>query len=315
MTRVIPLRREMTHGSFRYGVTLLHYTGRSSVCYRRWIAAGIIFLGDLLNEGGILYSYREFNNIYDIRTNFLEFNGISAAIRNFLRNNDIRNVPIKQFGPVIPRTLALICKDKKGCRGIYRQIVNAGEPPKSLQKWKNDLGIHPDSQILVKESIYDQVFQFTKDPKLLWFQFRINHRILGTNYLLKKMNIVAVDSCTFCNNAPETLIHFFWECEITKQFLNQLCIFIENKCNIQLNNWNIKEVLFGSCKLDKVQNMLLLQAKYFLFFNKVKCSVPSFECFKKRINSFYKIERYNAIKCFQQTQFEKLWEKYKPLVQ
>ena len=287
--------------------------GGSSVCYNRWLAGGVIFIGDLFNEDGDFYSYRQFNNIYSIRTNFLEYNGLISATRNFLRKKEIQNIPPKTFGPVMPLTLELICKDIKGCRRIYKQLLSTSETPTSLQKWIDDLA--NDAQILPTESIYDIPFKITKDPKLLWFQYRINHRILGTNYLLKKMNIVADDTCTFCNNAPETVKHLFWNCIVTRNFFNELFTHIQNKCNLHLSEWGVKEILFGNKKIDKVQNLLLLQAKHFLYFNKMKLQIPSFEVFKKQICSFYKIQKFIAIKNFQQSKFDKTWDKYKNLAQ
>ena len=287
--------------------------GGSSVCYKRWLAAGIIFVSDLLNQDGEFYNYREFNNTFNIRTNYLEFNGIVRAVKKYAQEIEIRIFPPKSFQPMIPICLSIICKDIKGCKYIYRQMVNSEEMPKSLQKWKNDLGISPDTEIFSKESIYGMAFQITKDPKLLWFQYRISQRILGTNYLLKKMNIVATDSCTFCKNAAETLIHLFWNCNISKEFFNQLRVYIENKCNVQLGEWGAKEILFGSRKLDKTQNLLLLQAKHYLYYCKVKDQVPALENFKKRISTFYKIEKYISAKSFRLQNFEKQWEKYKNL--
>ena len=289
--------------------------GGSSICYKRWLAAGIVFIGDLLNQDGESYSYREFNNIYNIRTNFLEYNGLIAAIRRFVHEKNIQHVPPKHHGPVMPNVLKLICKDKKGCRGIYEQILKTGLSPKSLLKWKNELGIPPDSGIFSKGSIFEHVFRTTKDPKLMWFQYRINHRILGTNYLLKKMNIVVDDSCTFCRNAPETLLHLFYQCPISKEFLTQLFSYIQNKCNIELNERGVKDVIFGSHKLDKIQNLLLLQAKHFIYFNKINCQIPLIEVFKKRIKLFYRIEKFNATKCFQLSKFERTWDMYTALTQ
>ena len=108
-------------------------------------------------------------------------------------------------------------------------------------------------------------------------------------------------------------MHLFCNCEISKEFFNQLRIYIEDKCNLQLNEWGAKEILFGSGKLDKIQNLLLLQAKQYLYFCKIKDQVPSIDIFKKRISTFYKIEKYNSAKCFKLQHFEKQWDKYKQL--
>ena len=306
-----------TSDSQCYSINLWHNpdikVGGSSVCYKRWLAAGIVFLGDLINEEGQFYSYRQFTTNYSITTNFLEYNGFLAAVRHFVEVNGIDYLPSRSFVPPIPLSLALINKDKRGCKSIYKQLLGKGENPKSLQKWKNELNNIPNSVMHNNVSIYDIVFKTTKDPKLLWFQYRINHRILGTNYLLKKMNIVTDDTCNLCKNYPETLLHLFWQCEVSKQFWSQLLNYINNTCNLNMVGWTAFEVLFGSRKLDSAINLILLQAKLFLYFNKVKNQIPSFESFKKQIASRYKTERYIASKNFQLPKFDALWGKYKSL--
>ena len=57
--------------------------------------------------------------------------------------------------------------------------------------------------------IYKRPFKSTKSTKLQWFQFRINHRILGTNVLLLKMGVRQNDLCAFCLHEPETICHVF----------------------------------------------------------------------------------------------------------
>ena len=52
-------------------------------------------------------------------------------------------------------------------------------------------------------------FKVTKEISLRWLQVRINHRILGTNYYLSKMNLVESDRCTFCREHIETIKHIF----------------------------------------------------------------------------------------------------------
>ena len=129
------------------------------------------------------------------------------------------------------------------------------------------------------------------------------------------MNIVAVDTCNLCKNAPETLIHLFWHCEVSKNFWTQLINYINNKCNMNLVEWTAPEILFGSHKLDSAISIILLQAKLFLYFNKINSRIPCFESFKKQIVSRYQIERYSAVKNSQLPKFEAMWGKYKNLTQ
>jgi len=289
--------------------------GGSSVCYKRWLSAGIVFLGDLFNKDGELYTYREFNTQFNIRTNFLEFNGIIRAVRHYIGTIGNPNIPAKSFNPPIPLALAIIKQNKKGCRAIYNQILKKEKAPKSLQKWKDELINIPNSNICNNWSIYDLVFKITKDPKLLWFQYRLNHRILATNYLLKKMNIIADDSCCFCKNSPETLIHLFWNCNISNLFWRNLVDFLNYKCNTNMEHWNVHDILFGGHKIDTLINNILLRAKHYLYYCRITGQLPSIVDFKKQIKSYYQTERYIAYKTLQIPKFEALWENFKNLIQ
>ena len=289
--------------------------GGSSICYRRWLAAGIVFIGDLINHTGELLSYREFNATFNINTNFLEFNGLIRSIKTFLQNKNVDYLPNRNFDVICPINMHVINADLRGCRTIYQHLLKREEFPKTLQKWKSQLTNVPNASILYNESVYDIIFTITKDSKLQWFQYRINHRILGTNYLLKKMNLIQDEMCTFCNNGAETIMHLFWTCQISKDFFARLLNHINNKCNTPITEWTAKDIIFGSNKLDKPINTILLQAKLFLYYSKLKKIRPNFEEFNKQLIGRYQSERFIAIQNFTVQKFEATWGKYKNLLE
>lgn len=83
--------------------------------------------------------------------------------------------------------------------------------------------------------------------------------------------------------------------------------------NNDIPEWSTLDIMFGNKNLDKPINALLLQAKHFLYYNKIKCQIPSFNIFKKQIASYYNTERFLAFQNFELNNFEILWEKYKNL--
>ena len=127
------------------------------------------------------------------------------------------------------------------------------------------------------------------------------------------MNIKTEDTCSFCKNAPETILHLFWNCEIIQTFWTGISNYIKNKCNIDLLEWDANDILFGSYNFDKVVNLLLLQAKHFIYYNRIKNQMPSIEGFSKQIVSCYRIDKYNAKQNFKITEFDRDWERYKNL--
>ena len=109
-----------------------------------------------------------------------------TAVNEFLEVNNMQHLLKKlSYYTHIPQTLVLIIKNKKGCRSIYKAMQDEGHFPNSLQKWQDELRFITEPDFFERNSIYDIIYKFTNDPKITWFQFRINHRTLGTNHLLK----------------------------------------------------------------------------------------------------------------------------------
>ena len=58
----------------------------------------------------------------------------------------------------------------------------------------------------------------TKESKLRAFQFKLLYRKIATNAFLYKIGIKQTDSCSFCEEQKETLVHLFWTCKYTQNF-------------------------------------------------------------------------------------------------
>ena len=111
--------------------------------------------------------------------------------------------------PFRPQIIKVIFCSKTGCRPIY-DVLNLNDfHLKSQNKWITELN-HQDN--FGWKFVFDLPFYLTKDSKLQWFQFKIVHRIIGTNHLLSKMGLKENDYYSFCNQSPETIVHLFWEC-------------------------------------------------------------------------------------------------------
>ena len=265
--------------------------GGSCVFYKSWLHGGITYVNDLLDEHGKLFSFQKFKNDFDIQANFLEFECLISAIRSYINKLKLIPHPFNRRDIFQPYPLEIIMKNFKGCRLIYDNMIKKEKYPTSLDKWKNEIIEETNYKL---EKIYGIPFKITKDPKLLWLQYRINHRILGTNYLLTKMKIKNCDKCTFCNNTPETIVHIFWSCEMIQNFWSQLASYIEEKCSLVTIRWSKTDILFGNLKLDTGLNKIILQAKMFIYQSKMNGRHPSLNNFKYQILNLYKTEKFIA---------------------
>lgn len=51
-------------------------------------------------------------------------------------------------------------------------------------------------------------------------QFKFLNRRIATDVYLFKIQAADTDLCCFCQGTQETLIHFFWDCPVTRAFSN-----------------------------------------------------------------------------------------------
>ena len=97
---------------------------------------------------------------------------------------------------------------------------------------------------------------------LIWLQFRIIQRILGTRAHLHKINI---NNCTFCQSFVETIYHLSAACPIVIYFWRNVTQWLQS-LGMYLNLTPIT-LLFGVFELDMFPKNLTLLVKNNLFGN------------------------------------------------
>ena len=85
------------------------------------------------------------------------------------------------------------------------------------------------------ELTFQICFKTVQDNEIIWLQYRVLHRILGTQYILKKIGKAESSLCLQCNNFTETLIHLFYHCHKSQIIWNELKTWIKNAINFALN--------------------------------------------------------------------------------
>jgi hypothetical protein len=107
-------------------------------------------------------------------------------------------------------------------------------------------------------------FITTKSSKLQWFQYRIIHRILGTNSLLYEINQKPNDKCSFCLEEVEKIERIFWSCNKISKLWEDLNNWIFEKTEIELP-LNLTIILFGitdKSKKNYMRNLIILLTKF-----------------------------------------------------
>ena len=63
--------------------------GGKHIFQKTWFDKKICLKSDLLDFRGNFYTYNEFITIYDVKTNFLEYHEVLAAVKHWLQRADI----------------------------------------------------------------------------------------------------------------------------------------------------------------------------------------------------------------------------------
>ena len=142
--------------------------------------------------------------------------------------------------------------------------------PKSEEKSESELDFNPNKKWWVKHN--NMVRTLSTDISLRWFQYRINHRILGTNSFLYKIRVIDSNICTFCNEQPETILHLFWSCPKSSQIWEDIRVWIKNELDIDID-FNCIDIIFGmSLETYSSINLIICIVKRYLYKQKMnKC--------------------------------------------
>ena len=111
---------------------------------------------------------------------------VKAAYRDLLTNNN----------NFVPFNIHVLLSDKKGSRRLYNFFVSTKTVTrKVVDKWERQLELHFDLDVW--SHVFSVPFTCTVDSKLKWFQFRLIHRVLGTNSFLCKIHKLDSNVYTF----------------------------------------------------------------------------------------------------------------------
>jgi len=263
--------------------------GKKTLYYYHWVKNGVDFVNDLLDNNGNFLTLEAFRNKFNVRTNFLEYGGLVRAIKRSF--SDIMDNPgANLLRPYRPFHYRMLLKDLKGSRRIYDILVSSKViTRKYVVKWELKLGkvyTHHTWSI-----IFNSPFISTTCTKYRWFQFRLIHRILGTNSFLLKIGKTNSGMCSFCYNAEETLIHLFCDCNISLNFWIDFQKWLKERVKVDITLDN-DTLLFGTLKGNKILDLILILCRYHIYKMKMCTKVPSLKVFQIEVKNYYLLEKY-----------------------
>ena len=199
----------------------------------KWLKKGVITIGDVLTENCRIMSIENFQETFNINTNFLEYGGFILTMKNFMDNLEKPTENLTR--PVNSLLNIVLNKDTSGVSNLYKSIhrKNSTIIPNICSKWYNKSGI-----ILLPHDIKRSFTVTNKqigDTYLRYTQLRTLHYRYYTNDLLVKCKIQADDTCSICHIAKDSNYHMLLECTSTQNLWIDVENWIRHICHNDYN--------------------------------------------------------------------------------
>ena len=289
--------------------------------YPDWYKKGIHLIADIFDNGQIM-SKENINKKFGININLMNYYTVKKKIALFISKQrlDIHNQPIER--PTYPTHLDPIFSLKKGCRKFYenfnsQQIQN--EKPACETIWMNlirnaDINTQNDEKW---KQVYKVCFYSINDNDVIWLQYRILYKILGTKSYLKKLKISSNNICSLCNSSEETIEHLFSSCTETTQLWNDIQNWINHRISVNLTLTSQMKIL-GYLKNDQhfwPLNFIIMTTKKYIFYSTKKSKILCITTLQQEVKKHYLEQKTIYRKNLQIEEFTKKWMIWKNIFQ
>ncbi|MCG8431202.1 MAG: zinc-binding domain-containing protein, partial [Candidatus Omnitrophica bacterium] len=261
-----------------------------SIYYQEWHMKGVMHLNDIIDDHGNFYSWEAFSDTFNIENQSFRYYSLLHAIpRNWKKR-------IKEMGNkltnVTTAKIQKLMQVKKQSKPFYQELLknNTSEPTHTQEKWSKILN----TQISKKEWTYYYIlpFQCTTTMKLRFSQMKILHRTLPLNKWLYNCNISTTPNCTFCQIHIETIEHFLFECNVSRNIWFRLSDWLTNLLPHEtFDSLNIKEALFGKKISQMDLECIKIYCKKYLYNCKINEQTPNFEHLLQKVKYEIKLEK------------------------
>ena len=253
---------------------------------------GITYISDIFTEDGQIKGWDHFRMKGINRISFLKWQGLISALPLKWRTHESPYVRPEN-------TFQFHCKGM--AIALFKSEVKQFRKLISSFYFKR-----PISQIFFRnlfEGDLDWLFTYTMPFKVTTssvereFQWKLTHNILFTNSMLFRFHspLVSTDTCTFCKNVPETLIHLFVECTHIKS----LWLDMHSKWSGALDlprHPSPKQIILGDKSWTDLLNHIIIIYKRFIYNCKLKGELPNFNLLKIEIAFNQHLEQFIARK-------------------
>ena len=137
-------------------------------------------------------------------------------------------------------------KVKKGTRDFYNVLIKGCNTRDNyFKKWKEDLNIS--FNLACQKNIFRNCFFSIQDNDLIWFQYKLIHRLTAINAYLCRIGFSEILNCCLCNEYEETLVHLFVSCQKSIDLWTSVKSWISKKANYGIDY--PANIMFGCWEL------------------------------------------------------------------
>ena len=227
-----------------------------------WFASGIQTVADIVDSNGKVTDLELVKKKFNLRINILNYFTVKKSVEKFIesfRKGD--NFIIAR--PFIPFHSEILYNVEKGSKKFYTRIIDTHKSqPNHEYSWNLKL-----SCTNYWEIIYKSCFRSMPNNNYIWLQYRILHRILGTNEYLYKSKISQSDLCRLCGKESESIEHLFAYCDQTIALWNNIKTWFLSKIAFNLEFTDHTKILCYT-KQDKnfwPINFILMITRHYIF--------------------------------------------------
>ena len=272
-----------------------------------WYNRGITMVGDIVNSSLCMLELVDIERKFNFTINFLEYFRVRHLVNKFVLAHKREDYCSIESPPYIPKNICFLILNKSGTRGIYNKINKIDCEMDFQRKWHSDIDLELNRKSWQQK--FRICFKTVQNQALIWFQYRILHRILGTQNNLCKMGISKSSTCLLCDNDNETLYHLFFMCPKSKQLWNELEQLIVIKTGFQIS-FDSESILlgYGFQNLYSVAlNTLIIVSKNYIFSNSRKgLELNIRELLSKLKNTYNEQQTIQSLE-MQGAKFERSW--------
>lgn len=239
----------------------------------KWKRAGIWRIRDIVKDKSLM-SFEQINTRYNVDCNFIDLLVLRTALPEQVKVYVQQNDPPQR----IPSTLYIPSADMEGTElfditaalayefGVIRQ----GRQYKPIQRWYDRYSDYFEGQIRMEwPDIYMMPYIHVRETKLQTLQFKVIHRIIPCNKLLKIYKIKDSNKCEYCNKVDD-IPHFFVSCPKSKALWVRVWAWLERHMQIRARALSNIEILLGVSrdygkKPRRVLNTICIFTKFFIY--------------------------------------------------